>query len=188
MQTHRGGAYPAASAKIEIQLLFLEKAGTEQKRQLYSGLSLAKRPAEPFGSLIFQTALAAFFVSFPHNDPTFDCVFQTYDTPFTDADSVPIEVSRGSVMFFNGYTLHRSLPNYRTTGFRLALAYHYMSAESFLPWYQKPEVSNAKSNYRDIILVAGVDPYAWKGLEDTAKPIVHKSGRGWLRRRSPLVR
>ena len=37
-------------------------------------------------------------------------------------------------MFFNGYLLHRSLPNYAPAGFRRALVNHYMSAESLLPW------------------------------------------------------
>lgn len=36
-------------------------------------------------------------------------------------------------MFFNGYLLHRSLPNV-SKGYRRAFANHYMSAESKLPW------------------------------------------------------
>ena len=39
----------------------------------------------------------------------------------------------GSAVFFNGYLLHRSLPNV-TKGYRRAFANHYMSAESKLPW------------------------------------------------------
>ena len=47
---------------------------------------------------------------------------------------------RGAASSFSMATpLHRSLPNCRPRGFRRALVNHYMSAESFLPWYQRPE-------------------------------------------------
>ncbi len=54
--------------------------------------------------------------------------------PYTEADYVPVELSPGSAVFFNGYLLHRSLPNTTTSSFRRAFANHYMSAESMLPW------------------------------------------------------
>jgi phytanoyl-CoA hydroxylase len=115
---------------------------------------------------------------YPHDDRRFDCAFASYDFPYQDSESVPVEVPRGSVVFFNGYTLHRSLPNRLTRGFRRALVNHYMSAESFLPWHQQPEVSNAKNDYRDIVMVAGVDPYAWKGVQQIARPHVRAAGDG----------
>ena len=36
----------------------------------------------------------------------------------------------GSVVFFNGYLLHKSLKNRRRDGFRRALVNHYMRAEN----------------------------------------------------------
>ena len=46
-----------------------------------------------------------------------------------------------------------------------------MSAESLLPWHP-PEAGEhmAMADYRDIVMVAGDDPYAYKGIEDIARP------------------
>lgn len=46
-----------------------------------------------------------------HNDTRFDCSGEAAQFPYTDDDAVPVEVKAGSVVFFNGYLLHRSLPN-----------------------------------------------------------------------------
>lgn len=116
---------------------------------------------------------------FPHNDPRFDCAMESYNFPYRDEDAVPVEVPRGSIVFFNGYTLHRSLPNRAPAGrFRRVLVNHYMSAESFLPWHAKEKVAVAKSDYRDIVMIAGKDPHAWKGTEDIARPHVRAAGDG----------
>lgn len=105
------------------------------------------------------------------DDPDFDCSIEAYDFPYTDADAVPVELPAGSAVVFNGYLLHRSLKNSGQHGFRRALANHYMSAESLLPWTRVPEgVHVAKHDYRDVVLVAGQDPYAWKGTTDLARP------------------
>lgn len=114
-----------------------------------------------------------------HFDTRFDCTRESYDFPWKDEDSVPVEVKAGSVVFFNGYLLHRSLPNRAQTGFRRSLVNHYMSAESLLPW-ANPEgkTSMALADYRDIVMVAGTDPYGYKGLEDRAKAWVRPSGEG----------
>ncbi|MDA1330721.1 MAG: hypothetical protein O3B43_06625 [Chloroflexi bacterium] len=54
-----------------------------------------------------------------------------------------------------------------------------MSAQSLLPWRTPKEgESMAGADYRDIVMVAGKDPYAWKGLEDLAKPGLRPSGEG----------
>lgn len=100
-----------------------------------------------------------------HNDPEFDFAKSSYDFPYRDEDAVPVEVKAGGVVFFNGYLLHRSLKNRTPSGFRRALVYHYMSAESLLPWTCGNRIPPTQDN-RDIALVAGVDPYAWKGLQD----------------------
>ena len=55
------------------------------------------------------------------------------DFPYTDEDGVMVPAKAGTVVFFNGYLLHRSLPNYAALGFRRSLVHHYMSAESLLP-------------------------------------------------------
>jgi phytanoyl-CoA hydroxylase len=114
-----------------------------------------------------------------HNDRRFDCSGEAIYFPYTDDDAVPVEVTKGSIVFFNGYLLHRSLPNYAPDGFRRSLVNHYMSAESLLPWIGfEPGTPVATADYRDIVMVAGVDPYAWKGITEHAGAHVRPSGEG----------
>ena len=115
---------------------------------------------------------------FPHDDPRFDCALESYDFPYNDDDAIPVEVKAGSVIFFNGYLLHRSLPNRTESGFRRSLVNHYMSAESFLPWYHQEGVQMAKQDTRDIVMVAGKDPYAWKGLDEVSQAHIRPAGQG----------
>jgi phytanoyl-CoA hydroxylase len=104
-------------------------------------------------------------------DPRFDCTVESYDFPYRDEDAVPVEVPAGTAVVFNGYLLHRSLENSGKHGYRRALANHYMSAESLLPWRLPRETEHmATADYRDIVMVAGEDPYAYKGTEDLARP------------------
>lgn len=105
------------------------------------------------------------------DDPRFDCSTEAYDFPYTDDQAVPVEIPAGTALVFNGYLLHRSLENSGRHGYRRALANHYMSAESLLPW--RPPAADewmAIADYRDVVLVAGEDPYAYKGTADLAKP------------------
>jgi hypothetical protein len=82
-------------------------------------------------------------------------------------------------VIFNGYLLHRSLQNSGRAGFRRALANHYMSAQSLLPWGAVPsDVHVGKHDYRDIVLVAGRDPYGYKGTDDIARPHVRPDKDG----------
>jgi phytanoyl-CoA hydroxylase len=105
------------------------------------------------------------------DDVRFDCTVEAFDFPYSDDDAVPVEVPAGSAVIFNGYLLHRSLPNTGRHGLRRALANHYMSAESLLPWQTVPAgVHVGKHDYRDIVMVAGTDPYAYKGVDDLARP------------------
>jgi chlorinating enzyme len=115
-----------------------------------------------------------------HGDRRFDCSHEAQNFPYSNDDAVPVEVKAGSIVFFNGYLLHRSLPNHATSGYRRALVNHYMSAESLLPWYGNvPEGQHvAIADARDIVLVAGEDPYSYKGIEDYTKPGVRPSGEG----------
>ena len=105
-----------------------------------------------------------------HHDPRFDHTPEAHG--FDHADhAVPVELPTGGVLFFNGYLLHRSLPNVRPQGHRRALVNHYMSAESLLPWL--PPVGNepmATLDMRDVMLVAGHDPYLCKGVADVMRP------------------
>ncbi len=116
-----------------------------------------------------------------HADPRFDCSWEARRFPYSDDQAVPVEVRAGSVVFFNGYLLHRSLPNTAKSGYRRALVNHYMSAESLLPWFGANLPSDehvAIADYRDVVLVAGEDPYAFKGIEERAGPHVRPSGEG----------
>ena len=73
----------------------------------------------------------------------------------------------GDVVFFNGYLLHRSRKN-RSPIYRRALVNHYMNAWLMLPWQMREGEIPSRADYRDIVIVHGEDPYAWKGLEDRA--------------------
>ena len=84
-------------------------------------------------------------------------------------EPVPVEVKSGSVVFFNGYTLHSSCRNRSSDCFRMALVNHYMSAESMLPWDQDGKLEPT-DDLRDVLMVAGVDPYAYKGFVDLNRP------------------
>ena len=112
-------------------------------------------------------------------DTRFDCTDEATGFPYSDADAIPVEVKAGTIVFFNGYLLHRSFPNRASSGYRRVLVNHYMSAQSLLPWrLPKPGESMAVADYRDIVMVAGKDPYAYKGTEDIAQAMVRPSGEG----------
>ncbi len=114
-----------------------------------------------------------------HDDPRYDCTVESYAFPYEDADAVPVEMAAGSVLLFNGYLLHKSLPNSGRHGYRRALVNHYMSAESLLPWAApEPGQPVAQADFRDIVLVAGSDPYAYKGVEQVREPWVRPDREG----------
>lgn len=98
---------------------------------------------------------------------------------FDETKAVPVEVKAGTVVFFNGYTLHKSLRN-RSRIHRRALVNHYMNAWSLLPWgfdlrSREGEALNvATADNRCVIAVAGTDPYAWKGTTSAPREV-------WLR-------
>jgi phytanoyl-CoA hydroxylase len=93
----------------------------------------------------------------------------TIDVSAYQDQIIPVELKSGSVVFFNGYTLHSSRRNRTTDHFRMALVNHYMSAESMLPWDQDGKLEPTE-DLRDILMVAGKDPYAYKGTVDLNKP------------------
>lgn len=95
-----------------------------------------------------------------HNNEEFDSSQIAYG--FDDSAEVPVEVKRGSVVFFNGYLLHRSQKN-RSDSYRRVLVNHYMSSQSLLPWRAQEGVTIAGSDVREVMNVSGSDPYGWKG-------------------------
>jgi phytanoyl-CoA hydroxylase len=118
-----------------------------------------------------------------HDDEQFDCTIEAFDFPYRDEDAVPVEMPAGAALVFNGYLLHRSLPNTSSQGMRRALVNHYMSAQSLLPWMRVPDgVHVGKHDHRDIVLVAGSDPYAYKGTPDLVVPHVRPDRDGGCRR------
>ncbi len=103
-----------------------------------------------------------------HDDERYDCAVEAFDFPYRDEDGILVPMKAGSVVFFNGYLLHRSLPNYSPGGFRRALVNHYMSAESLLPWGSYPAGTGiGMADFRDVVLVAGKDPYSYKGVVES---------------------
>jgi len=107
-----------------------------------------------------------------HDNPDeFDFAQESYG--FDDSGEVPVEVKTGTVVFFNGYLLHRSRKN-RSRVYRRVLVNHYMNAWSLLPWSLREGERPANGDRRCIIPVAGVDPYAWKGYEAPPRSV-------WLR-------
>jgi hypothetical protein len=101
------------------------------------------------------------------NEDEFDFGLESYG--FDDSEEIPVEVEKGSVVFFNGYLLHRSRKN-RSDGCRKVLVNHYMNAWSLLPWRLKDgEQSVAAADRRNIVPVCGEDPYAWKGYEQSSR-------------------
>jgi phytanoyl-CoA hydroxylase len=105
-----------------------------------------------------------------HHDLRFDGNHETYDMPYDRESGVPIEVKAGGVVFFNGYILHRSLNN-TTSGARRALVNHYMNARSLLPW-SHGHPPQPREDARDIVMISGKDPYAWRGHEDITMPFI----------------
>jgi len=108
----------------------------------------------------------------PHGSDEFDGAEAACGFPWPESAAVPVEVKAGDVVFFNGYLLHRSLRN-RSSGFRRALVNHYMRAESLLPWNWDGRHAGVQDN-RDIVMVAGEDPYAWKGIEQNQHPMLRR--------------
>nr|WP_136249580.1 phytanoyl-CoA dioxygenase family protein [Ningiella ruwaisensis] len=92
-------------------------------------------------------------------------------TPFEQKDFVKVEIKKGAIVYFNGYLLHMSLQNQSHSSFRRALVFHYSSAETMLPWNLDGRIPNTQDN-RDIFMVTGVDPYAYKGTCELAKPFI----------------
>lgn len=107
-----------------------------------------------------------------HNKPEeYDFAQQSFG--FDESAAIPVEVPVGTVVFFNGYLLHKSLKN-RSQIYRRVLVNHYMNAWSLLPWSLKEGEHVAMADRRNVIPVVGEDPYAWKGYDNPPQNV-------WLR-------
>ncbi len=107
-----------------------------------------------------------------HNNPDeFDFAGESYG--FDESEKIPVEVKAGTMVFFNGYLLHRSMKN-RSNVYRRVLVNHYMNAWSLLPWSLKEGESVANADRRSVIQVVGDDPYEWKGYDNPPNNV-------WLR-------
>ena len=107
-----------------------------------------------------------------HDRPEeFDISPESYG--FDDAAEVPVELNAGSVLFFNGYLLHRSKRNV-SSRYRRSLVNHYMSTQSPLHWCLDEELvgggKNASDN-RSVHVVCGEDPYAYLGYTTPADAV-----------------
>lgn len=108
----------------------------------------------------------------PHNNPDeFDFAEESYG--FDESGEIPVEVKTGTVVFFNGYLLHRSRKN-RSRLYRRVLVNHYCNSWSLLPWHIAEGERPANADRRCVIPVSGIDPYAWKGYEASPQNV-------WLR-------
>jgi phytanoyl-CoA hydroxylase len=113
------------------------------------------------------------------DDDRFDCTTEAYHFPYSDDEAVPVELPAGGAIIFNGYLLHRSLPNRAPRSLRRAVANHYMSAQSLLPWREPRDGEHmAMVDDRDIVIVAGEDPYAYRGFEDRHRAYVRPDHEG----------
>ena len=92
-------------------------------------------------------------------------MYETYGFPYTEDDVAYLEIPAGSAIFFNGYLVHGSLPYKARTGSRRAITFGYMSAESWFPWDWNGMLEKTHDN-RDITMVCGTDPHAYKGTQD----------------------
>lgn len=104
-----------------------------------------------------------------HENPDeFDFAQESYG--FDGSPEVPVEVETGTLVFFNGYLLHRSRKN-RGNTFRRVLVNHYCNSWSLLPWSIREGERPASADRRCIIPVSGVDPYSWKGYDEPGKNV-----------------
>ena len=102
------------------------------------------------------------------NAEEFDFAPESYG--FDENAEIPVEVGAGTLVFFNGYLLHRSRKN-RGRNYRRVLVNHYCNAWSLLPWNIQDGERPANADRRCVLPVAGADPYAWKGYEEPPRQV-----------------
>jgi len=95
-------------------------------------------------------------------------------TGFDESETISVETEPGDVVFFDGYLVHGSERNH-SRKYRRALTFHYMNSYSLFPWKLSPAsdasvIRPATLDYRDVVIVAGEDPYAAKGYSNESRP------------------
>jgi hypothetical protein len=90
-------------------------------------------------------------------------------------NSVPVDMPAGSVLFINGYCLQRMMPTMSESTHRRLLRVHFCSAETTVAWNAVANANELFAHHleslppselldvRDIMMVAGNDPYEYKG-------------------------
>jgi len=111
----------------------------------------------------------------PHNNPDLDRAEECYAFPGLET-AVPIELKAGSCVFFSGYILHSSTTNKRPSGFRRALLYQYVRAETPIAYNPRNVPVSNYHDMRDFVLVRGVDPYSWKARTDEMETFLRAPG------------
>ena len=100
-----------------------------------------------------------------HDNPDeFDPAQESYGFDDIAGDEIAVPVEAGDVIFFNGYLLHRSFKNRSADQYRRSLVNHYCSAWSPLPWLVRDGIDIGVADYREIVPVAGDDPYPERGI------------------------
>ncbi len=92
---------------------------------------------------------------------------------FDESGEIAVELRAGSVLFFNGYLLHRSRKN-SSGRYRRSLVNHYMSTQSPLHWCLDEKLADGGrhgSDNRSVHVVCGEDPYARLGYTIPANPV-----------------
>lgn len=104
-----------------------------------------------------------------------------------ESKAIPMEMPAGSVLFFSGYLLHKSTKN-RTDAFRSVIVNHYSTSWTLLPFAideglpkQAMKEAIAVADNRTVLQVAGEDPYAWKGIDDSKSHFVVRRLMGSLK-------
>ncbi|MCP5025021.1 MAG: phytanoyl-CoA dioxygenase family protein [Actinomycetia bacterium] len=105
----------------------------------------------------------------------FDPTDESYG--FDESEAIPVEVAAGTVVFFNGYLLHRSLRN-RSDRTRMALVNHYMNAWSPLPWMVDKGIDVGSYNMRTVVQTSGDDPYSWDPITKPSRPTFVRPASG----------
>jgi phytanoyl-CoA hydroxylase len=105
-----------------------------------------------------------------HAEAEFDSAPMAYG--FEESAEVPVEVPAGTVVFFNGYLLHRSKKNGSSRA-RRALVSHYMTGQSLLPWGVEREGAYGLLDNRRVLIVVGKDPYGGRGTVPFDQSQVH---------------
>lgn len=119
-------------------------------------------------------AAGVIYPSRPLADPRFDGSPVAHGFPDDESAAEALEIGAGGVVIFNGYLLHQSLPNTTAGEHRRALVFHCMSAESLLPWDDEGRMPRT-DDMRDIFIVRGTDPYAYKGTARVLEPYLRDS-------------